>query len=150
VPTGARAATPLAGKRRSPERRYRSMPAIYAAATKSLAVLEILVHYAVLPRDFMMTEVLIPESTDRFEGVTAEVEKVPIHVLPPSWWLEAQRPSTQHIGKRFIEVLNAAVLAVPSCVIRGETNYVLNPAHRGFALIKFCAPEPFHFDARLK
>jgi RES domain-containing protein len=35
--------------------------AIYASATISLAVLEILVHYSVLPKDFVATPIEIPE-----------------------------------------------------------------------------------------
>ena len=35
--------------------------AIYTAQSRSLAALEILVHYAVLPRDFVLTPIRIPE-----------------------------------------------------------------------------------------
>lgn len=41
------------------------------------------------------------------------------------------------------------MLAVPSVIIPGELNYLLNPAHPEFAEIRMGAPEPFAFDPRL-
>ena len=35
---------------------------IYAAASRPLAVLEILVHYSVLPRDFLISPISMPDS----------------------------------------------------------------------------------------
>jgi RES domain-containing protein len=35
---------------------------VYAAATTSLAALEVLVHFSVLPRDFVLTEMQIPSA----------------------------------------------------------------------------------------
>jgi hypothetical protein len=38
---------------------------------------------------------------------------------------------------------------VPSSVLSVEYNFVLNPAHPDFALIRFRPPTPFRFDPRL-
>jgi hypothetical protein len=38
----------------------RGVEVVYAAATASLAALEVLVHFSVLPRDFVLTEIHIP------------------------------------------------------------------------------------------
>jgi hypothetical protein len=43
------------------------MEAIYAAESRSLAALEVLVHYSVLPLDFALTPIRIPE--DRSDEV---------------------------------------------------------------------------------
>jgi RES domain-containing protein len=48
-------------------------PAVYASSSLSLANLEILVNYSVLPKDFVATEILIPEHL---------VETVPDEELP--------------------------------------------------------------------
>ncbi|MDB6167136.1 MAG: hypothetical protein JWQ83_2276, partial [Lacunisphaera sp.] len=40
-------------------------------------------------------------------------------------------------------------LRVPSVVVPGEFNYLLNPAHPKFAKIKVGKPETFSFDPRL-
>jgi RES domain-containing protein len=41
------------------------------------------------------------------------------------------------------------VLELPSVIIRGEPNYLLNPAHPDFRKIVIGKPEPFSFDPRL-
>ena len=120
--------------------------ALYTAASRSLAVLEILVHYSVLPQDFQMTEVRIPDRSGIFQAGVVRVWEPPRDVLPDRWW---ERPSfTASVGDVLLE--NTAVLAVPSAVIHEEMNYVLNPADPEFALIEFGPSEPFHFDHRLK
>jgi RES domain-containing protein len=43
----------------------------------------------------------------------------------------------------------SAVLALPSVIIPGESNYLLNPAHPDFRKISIGKPEPFAFDPRL-
>ena len=104
---------------------------VYAAATASLAALEVLVHYAVLPRNFILTEIHIPH------GVPVErVDEVPA--------------ATQEFGRKWVEEQRSAVLAVPSAVIPSERIYVLNPAHDGFPRIEFLPPVAFEFDRRLK
>ncbi len=45
--------------------------------------------------------------------------------------------------------IRPAVLGVPSAVMLGDRNYVINPAHRDFHLIEFRDPVPFRFDPRL-
>jgi RES domain-containing protein len=41
------------------------------------------------------------------------------------------------------------VLEVPSVIIPGEVNYLLNPAHPHFRKIVIRKAEPFAFDPRL-
>jgi RES domain-containing protein len=115
--------------------------AIYTASSRALAVLEILVHYAVLPRDFVMTPVDTP----------AEVE---IRELRPSYLKSSFSPgeidigSSQAVGDRLLNTF--AVLRVPSVVIPEESNYVINPDHPELRFIKFLPPVLFRFDPRLK
>jgi RES domain-containing protein len=67
---------------------------IYAAASRPAAVLEILVHYAMLPKDFVMTLISIP---DRLAIID-----VPDDVLTPGWNLPIPILVTQEYGKRWI------------------------------------------------
>ena len=41
------------------------------------------------------------------------------------------------------------VLKVPSVVVPGDFNYLLNPAHAEFYKVKIKSVEPFNFDERL-
>jgi len=38
---------------------------------------------------------------------------------------------------------------VPSAVVPGEHNFLLNPRHRDFGRLEIGGPEPFEFDPRL-
>ena len=108
--------------------------AIYTAQSRSLAALEILVHFAVLPRDYVLTPIRIPE--DRV--VVTRLQADPLFPellnrdLALKWF-----PST-------------AVVGVYSVIIPHERIYILNPAHPEFRYIEFLDPEPFQFDPRLK
>lgn len=110
------------------------LEAIYTAQSRSLAALEILVHYTVLPRDFVLTPIRIPE--DRVIVTRLQIDPLFPELLnrdlAPKWF-----PST-------------AVLGVYSVIIPQERIYILNPAHPEFQYIEFLDSEPFQFDARLK
>ena len=47
-----------------------------------------------------------------------------------------------------LEILSV-VLTIPSVLIPGESNYLINPRHRNFGKLKIGAPVPFEFDPRL-
>ena len=109
--------------------------AIYTAQSRSLAALEILVHYAVLPRDFVLTPIRIPE--DRV--VVARLQK------------NAQFPELQQTRDLTLKWFpSTAVLGVYPVIIPDERIYILNPAHPEFEYIEFLDSEPFKFDPRLK
>jgi RES domain-containing protein len=113
--------------------------AIYTAATRSLAALEILVHYAVLPRNFVVTPVRIPDFL---------IEEAHMGDLPPDW--QAYLTHTVIYGEHWLRRQSSTVLSVPSSIVPAERNYVLNPAHPQFGEIEFLVSEPFYFDPRLK
>ena len=108
--------------------------AIYTAQSRSLAALEILVHYAVLPRDYVLTPIRIPE--DR--------------VFVTRLQTDAQFPELQTRDLALKWFPGTAVLGVYSAIIPQERIYVLNPAHPEFRHIEFLDSEPFRFDPRLK
>ena len=53
------------------------------------------------------------------------------------------------IGDRWIREARSAVLELPSVIIPGEVNYLLNPAHPDFRKIIIRRAVPFAFDPRL-
>jgi RES domain-containing protein len=116
--------------------------AIYSSSTASLAALEILVHFSVLPRDFVLTEIRIPE---RVFTETLHSSK-----LPAGWDSPEPAAATQEIGRDWLISRRTAVLLVPSAIVPSEQNLVLNPAHPQFRHIRFLAPKTFRFDPRLK
>jgi RES domain-containing protein len=114
---------------------------VYASATLSLAALENLVH-------------LVPPISFRFVAFRVEfseslVESVPVPGLPVDWTEEPPSRSTQGIGDRWVREARSAVLEVPSVLIPGESNYLINPAHPEFGRLKIGTAEPFAFNPRL-
>ena len=113
---------------------------IYTSCTKSLAILESLVH---LNPPVAFKYVAIPLKFN-----DALVEVFTAKDLPADWRTEPPPPSTKAIGDDWVKAARSAVFALPS-VITGETNYLLNPAHPDFKKISIGKPEPCVFDPRL-
>lgn len=115
---------------------------IYCAASRALAMAEVLVHLPVylLPQDFEMLEILIPN--------TIQIKEIYQNKLPEMWNGFPHHPKTQFIGDNFIRTNEYAVLKVPSAVVEGDFNFLLNPFHKNFHKIKIVAHTPFTFDNR--
>ncbi len=119
----------------------RNVSVIYASRTKSLAVLETLVHLNP-PVHFKYVAFCL-----QFEE--SLLEKVSPLNLPSDWAAEPPELSSKVIGDVWVRKARSAILEVPSVVIPGEPNYILNPAHSDFSKIIIGKPEPFTLDPRL-
>jgi len=119
----------------------RGVRVVYTSSTKSLAALETLVHLNP-PVRFQYVAI-------RLKFDDALIEKVPLKALPPDWRGEPPPPSTRRIGDAWVSQARSAVLALPSVIVSGEPNYLLNPAHPDFKKISISKPERFTFDPRL-
>ena len=112
---------------------------VYTSGTKALAALESLVH--------LNPPVIFKYAAIPIEFDAALVEKVT--ALPADWNDMPAPPSTRAIGDLWAKQARSAVLELPSVIIPGESNYLLNPAHPDFKKIVIGKPEPFSFDPRL-
>ena len=116
---------------------------VYTSESRALCTTEIAVHTPLgnLPLDYRLITLEIPDL-------------IPIKVLqaknlPDDWKSLPHSHSTQEIGDRFVSEGKYAVLKVPSVVVQGDFNYLINPAHPDSAKIRIKATEPFNFDERL-
>ncbi|MEM6677711.1 MAG: RES family NAD+ phosphorylase [Pseudomonadota bacterium] len=113
---------------------------VYTASSLSLAVLETFVHLPATMRDVRMLpemraiEIAIPE--------TLVADATRLAELPPA--LEGQR-----FGDGWQRTKASVVLTVPSAVVPLEQNYVLNPTHPDFHIVRLVAEHAFGFDPRL-
>ncbi len=119
----------------------RGVPVVYTSSTKSLAALESLVH--------LNPPVLFKYAAIRIKFDDALLEIMPARNLPADWRAEPPPPSSKAVGDGWVWEARSAVLALPSLLISGEPNYLLNPAHPDFKKISIGKPEPFAFDPRL-
>lgn len=110
---------------------------IYTSATLSLAALELLVHTDsdLMPDDLVAVAVEIPKSL--------AIEEVSQADVPDNWKGYPPPEAAQALGSRWIERGDTEVLSVPSVIIVGERNYLLNPRHADFARVSWSDPTPF-------
>ena len=86
----------------------RGVAVVYASLTKSLAVLESLVH--------LNPPVRFKFVAFQLEFDAALVEQFSLKKLPPDWQTEPPPPSTQQVGDRWVREARSAVLALPSVI----------------------------------
>jgi RES domain-containing protein len=117
---------------------------IYTASSRSLACLENVVNRDRLGllQSFVSITIDCPASI--------KIKTVRLTDLPSNWRDYSQIPLTQGIGEQWVKENKSALLRVPSAVIEEEFNYLLNPKHEDFKLIKILKSEPFIFDNRIK
>ncbi len=114
---------------------------IYTSATVSLAALENLVHLNPQLRfTYLVFSIEFDESL---------VEKVTTSLLPEDWRDEPAPLSTKRFGDQWVRQGSSAVLELPSVIIPGESNYLLNTIHPDFKTLTIGKPETFSFDQRL-
>jgi RES domain-containing protein len=118
------------------------MAAVYAAGTRSLAALEVLVH---LPKPLRAAAFTL----HRIEFEESAVETIPAGEVPGDWTLFPPPASTQNAGRAWLARAERPVLRVPSVVLPEESNYVLSPRHPGFAALAQFRERFFFFDPRL-
>lgn len=119
---------------------------IYTAESRALACLENIVHRGStdLRMPFLIKKILIPAEVTILE--------LPPELLPEEWnkygveGYNVCRP----FGNTWIKNSESAILKVPSAIVPGEFNYLINPGHEDFKLISIVSEEPFFFDERIE
>lgn len=116
---------------------------IYAAENRSLAMAEVAVHFSLgtLPDDYLMMKILVPD------GI--EIKNLNPSDLPERWNDFPPHPSTKKLGDAFILEGRFALMRVPSVVVQGDFNLLINPNHAESAQIEVVDLVPFPFDRRI-
>jgi RES domain-containing protein len=117
---------------------------IYTAQSRALACLENIVHRNSkgLQKNFRIMQIDIPDKI--------RIERIGETDLVADWKDFYKMQYTQQIGDEWVRNMKTAVLQVPSAVVNGDFNYLLNPAHKDFSSIKLLSIAPFEFDERIK
>jgi RES domain-containing protein len=116
---------------------------IYTALNRSLAVVEVAVHltWATVPADYTMLTIEVPNDI--------AIDEILPSQLPPDWNQLRHPKSCKEVGDRFVADGKFCLLRVPSVVVPGEYNLLINPTHPDFARVEVIRIEPFTFDQRL-
>ncbi len=107
---------------------------LYTAASRSLAILEVLVH---LSRnrpvdDYSLIVLYVPD--------TLFVESVNPTDLSSNW--QEQYNQTQATGDQWLVGQQSLLLKAPSAIVKAEYNYLINPNHDSFQCVKVLDFEP--------
>jgi RES domain-containing protein len=116
---------------------HKVYPIVYSAASVSLAALELRVHLKTPPLDYVLMEIWIP----------GDVPVLPEDSLPENW--QDHLESTRNLGSEWLRSRSSVALSVPSAVVPFDRNYLLNPAHPDFPLVRVSEIRSFRFDLRL-
>jgi RES domain-containing protein len=115
--------------------------AVYLASSRSLAMLEALVHLdpTNIPDNLCLMQVEVP---DDFEEIDAKT-------LPLNWERYDDQYALKQIGNNFLLKKEKLLLKVPSAIVKQEFNFLFNPRHPKAAEATVISTEPFIFDYRL-
>ncbi len=115
---------------------------VYCSASRALAALEILANvdarHRLIGLAWTCVSALVPD--DAIERPAQ---------FPSTWRQFPHGPETQALGSEWVRALRSVALRVPSAVVPGEFNFLLNPAHPDFKHVRIGAAESFAFDPRL-
>ncbi len=115
---------------------------IYMAQSLSLAILELIVHldeykdiqyYVAIPVDFDEKQVISLSKS----------------ALAKTWSSLPISDRTRRIGETWLEKRQSLVLEVPSSVVPLESNFLINPRHSDFPLLKIGQVQSLYFNLRL-
>ncbi|MFW6246026.1 MAG: RES family NAD+ phosphorylase [Tangfeifania sp.] len=116
---------------------------IYTSGSRALCTAEVAVHTPIgmIPEDYFLVEIEFPDDID--------IGEISVLQLSAHWNQFPHSQETQKIGDQFIGQNKFLVLKVPSAVVQGDSNYLINPQHADFPKVKIKKTELFSFDERL-
>lgn len=143
--TDSKWATKLVASGRPARWNSRDVEMLYFAQSLSLACLENAVHRSSIELHNVSFSRVIVQAPNDF-NVLNEID------LPVGW--NAINPQNIGIcrpfGDRWIQSKASLLLRVPSVIVKGEFNFLVNPKHPDFVKLKIVDIAPFLFDDRLK
>lgn len=115
---------------------------LYTAGSRALATLEVLVHspLSYVPDFYQMLTLVVPDDS---------LQTVPIEQLPGGWDGPKPPSGVSDITEEWITQNRFLLLKVPSAVVAGDYNYLINPAHPRAAEVRTTDNQPYSFDPRL-
>lgn len=116
---------------------------VYTAQNRALAMAEVLVHLSLedLPDDYRMVELDLHNSIKFGEIFVKDLEA--------EWNCHPPNTQTQKMGDKFIADKSFCLLKVPSAVVKGDFNFLINPNHLEIKKIKIIEVVEFPFDKRI-
>ena len=121
------------------------VPIAYASEVLSLAAIEYFVH---VDSEDMSTDLMAICAEVPIESAElVERKEQMLSALPVNWRFESG--VTRGIGDAWANRMESLWLPVPSVVIDGEWDVLINPLHPDISKMKIVEMKPFRFDERM-
>lgn len=116
---------------------------LYTSETRSLATVEYLVHIpmSIIPKDICIAQIEIPK-----EISTHTIDE---KELPQNWSAYPAPMKLSEIIENLIKENDIPVIRVPSVIVKGEWNILINPKHKDFRKITISEISEWYLDERL-
>ncbi len=116
---------------------------LYTSPSRALATVEYLVHVPLVgvPKNLSIAIIAVPDD--------ASAETITEEMLPNNWRRHPAPVELEEIGTRWVEERRSLLLRVPSAVVEGDYNVLINPAHSDMKEVEIAAVEPYLLDERL-
>jgi RES domain-containing protein len=116
---------------------------IYTSETRALATVEFLVHVPISmrPADLSIARIRVPGRP--------VPEDVGAPELPAGWRTFPAPPDLAEVGTEWLRSKRSLLFRVPSAVVEGEFNILINPAHPDIRKVRVVEAERFEINERL-
>ena len=122
---------------------FKGTRVLYTADSRALCMAEIAVHtpVGIMPKDYFIITIEIPDYS--------QITQLEVKLLPKDWRKFPYSRLTQELGEKFINGNEGLYIKVPSAVVQGDFNILINPQHLDSDKVKILKIEEFDFDARI-
>lgn len=121
---------------------YKGTPMLYCAENRSLAILEVMVHFDkfTIPEELYMLTLKIPNDS---------VLDFDQNKFVSIYQSDDQELAFKQAGEEWVQSSNSLALKVPSVITLGEFNVIINPMHKVFSKVVKKKTEKLILDPRL-
>ena len=95
---------------------------------------------AFVPDTYRMLTLQLPDNS---------LQTLPAELLPDGWAGLAPPAEARQLIEDWVTGNRFLVLKVPSAVVEGDYNFLINPAHPRAAEVRIIENKPYQFDSRL-
>ena len=120
-----------------------SVPCVYTAESRALAILE----YSV---NVPLSAILRALAMTTIDAGRAVIQELSAADLPGDWRVSPAPASVKDLGSKLLKKMEAAIIKVPSIIIPEEFNYILNPSHPDAKQFRIVGVKVFVYDIRIK
>jgi len=126
----------------------KGLPALYTADSRALAMAEVAVHLPIgaVASNYRIVALKFPD--DELSSLPNDSLPETWKTLPETWRSFPYDPKTQLLGDEFLKNNKHLALKVPSAVVDGDFNIIINPMHQAFKKLEIIEAKPFMFDIR--